>query len=228
MPIKLVFEVPNRIPLDGCIPAYAAPFDYSIVIVAPSKVLKITAPDETRHNMWLTALQYLVDSTRKVDDASWPDVLAARLALLTQPMGALFDKPLPSPTAFEAPREPATSSMDKPLPPSPRDKAVISPIMRAPSVPRFSAHARDDSAAHSSAANSDAFGPVSEAPSKQESSFRSQNAEPYTPSDDQQGSTKHAPSGAQARQQPHHQHDRSLSDPATEQMDAILDRLPGM
>jgi hypothetical protein len=223
-----VFEVPNRLPLDGCIPAHAAPFDYSIVVVAPSKTIKMTAPDENRHNMWLTALQYLVDSTRKVDDASWPDVLAARLALLTHQISPMFDEPLAAARPSTATDRRVQSATDKPLPPSPRDADVVSPIMRAPSVPRFSIHAREDSGGHSTTADSEALGHLSDRGSKAASSIRSQKAEPYTPSDEQQQSNPRA--GPSSLKQPTYQtkHERSWSDHTTEQMDAVLDRLPGM
>ncbi|RMD43292.1 hypothetical protein DV735_g1831, partial [Chaetothyriales sp. CBS 134920] len=82
VPIKLVFEVSNRLVVDGCIPVHAMPHTESIVVVAPLQVLKITAPDETRHALWMTALQYLVDS-KKVPAQAWPDVLAARLSPLS-------------------------------------------------------------------------------------------------------------------------------------------------
>lgn len=197
VPIKLVFEVPNRLPIDGCIPAHNAPFDFSIVVVAPSKVLKVTAPDESRHNMWLTSLQYLVDSTKKVDARAWPDVLAARLALLTSPIGDMFtSKPLPTP----ADEEPS-SVLDKPLPPSPPRT-----IMRPPSVPRFPEHARHISAGLSTTAES-GLAP-SEAGSKVVS-VRSQQVEPCTPVDDTRQRDDDTETGV-------------------DQMDALLDRLPGM
>ncbi|RMZ90839.1 hypothetical protein DV736_g1928, partial [Chaetothyriales sp. CBS 134916] len=82
VPIKLVFEVSNRLVVDGCIPAHAMPHNESIVVVAPLQVLKITAPDETRHALWMTALQYLVDS-KNIPAHAWPDVLATRLSPLS-------------------------------------------------------------------------------------------------------------------------------------------------
>ncbi|KPI34889.1 uncharacterized protein AB675_2275 [Cyphellophora attinorum] len=175
VPIKLVFEVPNRLAIDGCIPAHTMPYDYSIVVVAPSKVIKVTAPDEARHNAWLTALQYLVDATKKVTPESWPDVLAARLALLTQPTEALFGKESEIPSRAGTP-----FIADKPLPPSPPPETSDQPpSMVPPSIPRLPFHARDNSNALSSMP--DSADSLSDAGSKAASSARSQRVEPYTP-----------------------------------------------
>ncbi|RMZ84075.1 hypothetical protein DV737_g1295, partial [Chaetothyriales sp. CBS 132003] len=95
VPIKLVFEVSNRLVVDGCIPAHAMPHNESIVVVAPLQVLKITAPDETRHALWMTALQYLVDS-KNIPAHAWPDVLAARLSPLSSVGGAVVKPIRPS------------------------------------------------------------------------------------------------------------------------------------
>jgi hypothetical protein len=226
VPIKLVFEVPNRLPLDGCIPAQNAPFDFSIVVVAPSKVLKVTAPDESRHNMWLTALQYLVDSTKKVDDKAWPDVLAARLALLTSQVEDMF-KELPTPQEDQdQEQETEVRIYDKPLPPSPPTSEGPA-IMRAPSVPRFPPpqHGRQVSTGLSTTADSDAFAPSGPGSIKSQRaealSIRSQQAEPYTPSDEKRPSeSRHG--GIRKKEDD--------ADTDVDQMDALLDRMssPGM
>ncbi|ETN41259.1 uncharacterized protein HMPREF1541_03194 [Cyphellophora europaea CBS 101466] len=225
VPIKLVFEVPNRIPLDGCIPTHAAPYDYSIVVVAPSKVLKITAPDDTRHNMWLTALQYLVDATKKVNNDTWPDVLATRLALLTQPVEDLFatDKPLPTPRSRQEDHPDARASVatDKPLPPSPPRIATASTAMKPPSVPRFVQHGREQSAGLSTTAETEAFGRTSESSKGVAASVRSQQAEPFTPYDEKPVSEPRE----SMQQETGHDTDTETD---VGQMDAILDRLPGM
>lgn len=222
VPIKLVFEVPNRLPLDGCIPAHTAPFDFSIVVVAPSKVLKITAPDESRHNMWLTALQYLVDATKKVDDKGWPDVLAARLALLTQPLDDMFNTSKPLPRPIDEPR--ADLTINKPLPPSPPRSATASTAMRPPSVPRFPQHAREVSGGLSTTAESEAMAPSEAGSRKAASSVRSQRVEPYSPSDKQISEPR------QSGQDDAHRGEERDDDNDTDvgQMDALLDRLPGM
>lgn len=174
VPIKLVFEIPNRLALDGCIPAPSMPFDYSIVVVAPSKVIKVTAPDELRHSQWLTALQYLVDSHKHVDLEAWPEVLAARLAYLTQPIEAVFGKDSVLPSRAATPY-----ITDKPLPPSPPNERSVPTSMLPPSIPRLPyQHTRDKSTGLSTMPDSD---DVSDYGSKAASSLKSQKVEPYTP-----------------------------------------------
>jgi hypothetical protein len=150
VPIKLVFETSNRLILDGCLPSQATTYDRSIVIVAPQKVVKVTAPDETRHALWLSALRYLVDSTRKVTADAWPELLAARLASLdtsqynlASQRTRLESRVTASGSATASGAIPSISHQpgvqgDKPLPPSPpRMLQTASSAMTPPAVPRF-------------------------------------------------------------------------------------------
>lgn len=195
------------------------------MVVAPSKVLKVTAPDESRHNMWLTALQFLVDATKKVDDNGWPDVLAARLALLTSPLDDLFNTSKPLPTPIDETRTNLVTN--KPLPPSPPRSATVSAAMRPPSVPRFPHHAREVSAGLSTTAESEAMAPSENGSKVAASSVRSQRAEPYTPSDDRKPSELRQSTQDETRRGKEPEHDED-NDTDVGQMDALLDRLPGM
>lgn len=199
--MKLVFEIPNRLATEGCIPAHVMPYHYSIVVVAPSKVIKVTAPDELRHSQWLTALQYLVDSTKKVTEESWPDVLAARLAFLTQPMDASFDE-----QRDEIPTRAGTPFIaDKPLPEPPEERSTITSMVPPP-VPRYTQHARETSD------ESGPFSPISEY-SKETRSIKSHRNEQYTLTEPKGKEPVAAePDGVQ-------------DDLAVDQMEAILSRL---
>jgi Meiotic cell cortex C-terminal pleckstrin homology len=226
VPIKLVFEVSNRLVLDGCIPPHAMPHDRSIVVVAPQKVLKITAPDSIRHSLWLTGLQYLVDSTKKVNNADWPDVLAARLASLNPLLDANNERPVPVKLPVTVPsRDTALKSpffvTEKPLPPSPPrlETASTMMIMTPPVVPRFSHHAQQPSeGVSSSVAESEGFVAEGAATSKRSESFKSKHVEPYTPSDQ-----KHTPN-THTEEDPAPADDPS-DELAVDQMEMLVDRL---
>ncbi|RMZ79660.1 hypothetical protein DV738_g3157, partial [Chaetothyriales sp. CBS 135597] len=183
VPIKLVFEVSNRLVADGCIPVHALPHNESIVVVAPLQVLKITAPDETRHALWMTALQYLVDS-KKIPAQAWPDVLAARLSPLSSTGDGVTKSirppllpvlPLRSPartlgvagaaTVTAETAVPGVVNASKPLPPTPSSVAAAaaglyqagaqtsSTAMTPPTVPRYTHQTQCNSDAELSTCN---------------------------------------------------------------------------
>ena len=184
------------------------PYNYSLVVVAPSKMIKLTAPDEMRHNQWLTALQYLVESNKKVTTEAWPDILAARLAYLTQPMEELFDEQMDVHSRAGTP-----VIGEKPLPPSPPPERTSVPAsMVPPPVPRFPHHIRDQSAGLSTMPDSD----YSDRGSKAGSSIKSQRAEPYTP---QMESKEKMPAKLEFEQS------QAMDQPAMDHMEALLSRL---
>ena len=82
VPVQLVFETSSNALFQDCLPNHLIPFKRSIVIVAPSRIVKITAPDEERHRLWLTALRYIAESTVKLDEETWATELRARFELL--------------------------------------------------------------------------------------------------------------------------------------------------
>ena len=195
------------------------PHDSSIVIVAPQKVLKITAPDETRHALWLTALQYIVDSTKKVNANAWPDVLAARLMSLNPLLGGRKTgaASVPPPNT----RLGVSLFADKPLPPSPPRLATASTVMTPPAVPRFSHHAQKESEGAMTTAESEGSMPGPAPSSKRSHSFKSENVELYTSSSERQ-----APQSPEKSQ---HQRPQTAEEPAddleVDTMDMLVARI---
>ena len=193
------------------------PHDQSIVIVSPQKVLKITAPDETRHVLWLTALQFLVDSIKKVDDSNWPDVLAARLAS----MNSLIDTSIERRRVSTAPSRDNVQHVshvtDKPLPPTPPVLATRSTVMTPPSVPSFSRHARQPSEGASSNTESQ-ISVQSAAVSRVSSSFKSENLEPHS-------RPAIEPEPADADEQHHTSAEVPFNELGVDQIESLVDRL---
>jgi hypothetical protein len=148
VPVNLVFETAANALFDNCLPTQLIPFKRSIVIVAPERIVKVTAPDEERHRMWLTALRYIAESTVKLDEDRWAAELRARFEVLSatdlsfpseyeaRAAGGL----LPPPTNLTTARAVSPNLFEeKPLPPSP-PRSTISRSTHAitpPAVPRW-------------------------------------------------------------------------------------------
>ena len=155
VPVNLVFETASNALFEDCLPTQLIPFKRSIVIVAPSRIVKITAPDEERHRLWLTALRYIAESTVKLDEERWAAELRARFEILNAgdlsfpdiyPRAAGANLPPPdrqseqaSPGFFE----------EKPLPPSPPrstlSRSTNTPAITPPAVPRWMKHGKQRS-----------------------------------------------------------------------------------
>lgn len=154
VPVNLVFETTANALFFECLPTHLIPFKRSIVIVAPQRIVKLTAPDELRHRMWLTALRYIANSTVQMDEEKWASELRARFEALSASelsfppddilgAGGLiddFDRTKTGRTQI-----PSNFFEEKPLPPSPprstvqrsRSETESTPAITPPAVPRW-------------------------------------------------------------------------------------------
>ena len=152
VPVNLVFETSANALFEDCLPTNLVPFKRAIVIVAPQLVVKLTAPDEERHRMWLTALRYIADSTVKLDEEQWAAELRARFEVLSigdlsfpdinpQAAGAIVDL-----QGTQTKHDSSNIFEEKPLPPSP-PRSTLSHSTKAsaitpPAVPRWFRHSK--------------------------------------------------------------------------------------
>lgn len=152
VPVNLVFETSSNALFNDCLPTHLIPFKRAIVIVAPQRVVKLTAPDEERHRMWLTALRYIADSTVKLDEEQWAAELRARFEVLgvgdlsfpdidAHAAGAILDL-----RGTQTKHNSSNFFEEKPLPPSP-PRSMISRSTKGsaitpPAVPRWFRHGK--------------------------------------------------------------------------------------
>ena len=156
VPIDLVFESPANVQLE-ILPNHLIPFNKSIVILARQRIVKVTAPDEERHKLWLTALRYISESTVKLDDDRWATEMRARFEVLTSDL-SIPERPLTPPLDEKVIRRDFVDRPDhrsgffeeKPLPPSPPES-----FMRPPVVPRIPSNILTSSGALSMGHGSD-------------------------------------------------------------------------
>jgi hypothetical protein len=173
--VDLVFETTANALFFDCLPTHQIPFKRSIVIVAPQRIVKLTAPDELRHRMWLTALRYISNSTVKMDEEKWATELRARFEALSA-SELSFPPDLDALGAggiledFDGSHEKRQKHVssnffeEKPLPPSPprstyqhsRTGTESTPAITPPAVPRWK-HGKQRSEGVSTIADTDDF-----------------------------------------------------------------------
>ena len=163
VPINLVFETSANALFIDCLPTHLIPFKRAIVIVAPQRVVKLTAPDEERHRMWLTALRYIADSTVKLGETQWAAELRARFEVLSvgdlsfpdiypHAAGTILDL-----QGTQTEHDSSNFFEEKPLPPSPPrstlSRSTKASAMTPPIVPRWFRHSKKRSEGMSTTAD---------------------------------------------------------------------------
>lgn len=157
--VDLVFESPANALLESCLPHHLQPFTKSIVILTRQRIVKVTAPDEERHRLWMTALRYISESTVKLDEVNWAKDLRARFDVLAEDLSIPSETMLQEKLAmayrdFEPRKEHMSMNFfqEKALPPSP-PRSMMTP----PAVPRIPSNILEASGALSVRHDSDSM-----------------------------------------------------------------------